>query len=375
MITTTAPASRLRKRDMTAAWRHVDLLLVVLVVVTAAFGALMVYSTTRHHSGTSYVSKHLMFVLIGFAVMAFFAAVDYQRLRDWARPIYLVMVVALVGVLLFGDTHRNIRAWFDIGPVQVQPAEFAKLATIVVLASFLGTLGDQLRLRHLIAALVGLGLPIGLILKQPDLGTTLVFVVIGAGMLVVAGVPMKYLAVLLVLGVVGVGYILNSDTLDQYQKERLLAFATPDRVSEEVSYNTQRSQEAAAAGGLTGQGLFEGPQTKGGFVPEQETDFIFTVPAEELGFLGAGGLLVLLALITWRIWRTAQLARDEVGRLICVGVLCMFVFHIFENVGMNLGIMPVTGIPLPFVSYGGSAMIATFAAMGLVMNVHMRRFS
>lgn len=375
MITTTSPASRLRNRDMTAAWRHVDFVLIALVVLTAAVGAVMVYSTTRYRSGTAMISKHLMFIALGLVAMAVCAAVDYQRLRDWARPIYLGMLAVLGGVLVFGSTHRNIKAWFDIGPIQLQPAEFAKLATIVVLASYLGTLGARMQLRHLVVALVALGLPMGLILLQPDLGTALVFVVIGAGMLLVAGVPMKYLGVLLLLGVIGIGYILNSDTLDVYQRERLVAFATPDKVSEKASYNTKRSQEAVAAGGLSGQGLFNGPQTKGGFVPEQQTDFIFTVPAEELGFLGAGGLLVLLGLITWRIWRIARVARDDVGRLICVGVLCMFVFHIFENVGMNLGIMPVTGIPLPFVSYGGSAMIATFAAMGLVMNVHMRRFS
>ncbi len=375
MITTTHRSGRLRNRDMTAAWRHVDFALIALVGVTTMFGSVMVYSTTRYRSGTSIISKHLMFVAIGFVVMGLCAAVDYQRLRDWARTIYVGTVGVLGAVLVVGSTHRNIRAWFDIGPIQIQPAEFAKVATIVVLAAYLGTLGDQLRLRHLVVALIGLGIPMGLILMQPDLGTTLVFVVIGAGMLVVAGVPMKYLAVLLLIGVVGIGYILNSDTLDQYQRERLIAFATPDKVSEKASYNTKRSQEATASGGLTGQGIFNGPQTKGGFVPEQQTDFIFTVPAEELGFVGAGGLLVLLAAITWRIWRIAQVARDDVGRLICVGVLCMFAFHIFENVGMNLGIMPVTGIPLPFVSYGGSAMIATFAAMGLVMNVHMRRFA
>jgi len=374
-VITTTPGGRLRNRDMNAAWRHVDFALIALVAATSAFGAVMVYSTTHYRSGSSVISKHLMFVALGFVAMGVSAAVDYQRLRDWARPIYLGMAAVLGAVLVVGSTHRNIKAWFDIGPIQLQPAEFAKLATIVVLASYLGTLGGAMRLRHLVVALVGLGLPMGLILLQPDLGTALVFVVIGAGMLVVAGVPMKYLAVLLLLGVVGVGYILNSDTLDQYQRERLVAFATPDKVSEKVSYNTKRSQEAVAAGGLSGQGLFNGPQTKGGFVPEQQTDFIFTVPAEELGFVGSAGLLTLLGLITWRIWRVARAARDEVGRLICVGVLCMFVFHIFENVGMNLGIMPVTGIPLPFVSYGGSAMIATFAAMGLVMNVHMRRYA
>ncbi len=148
----------------------------------------------------------------------------------------------------------------------------------------------------------------------------------------------------------------------------------PQTASAGAIYNTKAAQEAIASGGITGQGLFNGPQTKGGFVPEQQTDFIFTVPAEELGFAGAGLAILLLAGIVWRVWRTAQLARDRTGQLICVGVLCMLMFHIFENVGMNLGIMPVTGIPLPFFSYGGSSTITTFIALGLVLNVHMRRF-
>ena len=372
----TSPQSRIRNRDMNAAWRHVDFVLIGLVLTTAAFGSLMVHSATRSNPSLGAgVAKHVMFVCLGVCAMAMTAAVDYQRMRDWARLIYLAMVGALVGVLLFGSVHRDIKAWFDIGPIQIQPAEFAKLATIVVVAAYLGTLGDRMRLRHLIVALVALAVPMALILRQPDLGTALVFVVIGAGMLVVAGVPMRYLGVLLVLGVTGVFVILNSNTLDQYQKDRLLAFANPTGASEAATYNTERSQEAIASGGFTGKGLFQGPQTTGGFVPEQQTDFIFTVPAEELGFVGAGGLLLLLGAVMWRIWRTAQIAGDEVGRLICVGVLCMFVFHIFENVGMTQGIMPVTGIPLPFVSYGGSSTIASFAAIGLVLNVHMRRYN
>jgi rod shape determining protein RodA len=375
-VIATTPPSRIRNRDMNAAWRHVDVVLIGLVLATAAFGALMVFSATRHSSTPySFITKHVMFIGLGLVAMAACAAVDYQRIRDWSRILYVGMVLVLGAVLVVGNVHRNIRAWFDIGPIQIQPAEFAKLATIVVLAAYLGALGDRLRFRHLVVALVALGIPIGLILLQPDLGTTLVFVVIGAGMLVVAGVPMRYLGLLLVLGVAGVFVILNSNTLDQYQKERLTCFTKPNDATQSSCYNTARSQEAAASGGITGQGLYEGPQTKGGFVPEQQTDFIFTVPAEELGFLGAGGLLLLLGAVLWRIWRTAQIARDPVGRLICVGVLCMFVFHVFENVGMNLGIMPVTGIPLPFVSYGGSATITSFAAIGLVLNVHMRRYS
>jgi len=192
---------------------------------------------------------------------------------------------------------------------------------------------------------------------------------------VVGGVPTRYLVALMVVGVAGVIGILNSGQLDQYQKDRLTAFVSPDSASEKIIYNTRQAQTAIASGSVTGKGLFEGPQTKGGFVPEQQTDFIFTVAGEELGFVGSSVLILLLGGIAYRVWRTAHLARDETGRLMCVGVLCLLVFHVFENIGMNLGIMPVTGIPLPFVSYGGSSTITTFAAMGLVMNVHMRRFN
>ena len=363
---------------MTAAWRHIDIVLVALVIATSLFGSLMVYSATKRFSSPfDYIAKHLVFVAAGFVVMVLVAAVDYQKLRDWSRLIYLGCVALLAAVLVpgVGSVHKNIRAWFDIGTFQIQPAEFAKVATIVTVAAYLGSIVDGIRLRHLVVALLMLGVPIGLILMQPDLGTALVFIVIAIGLLVVSGTPTRYLVVLVLLGVGGVVGILSSHTLDAYQTARLTSFVNPDGAPERVTYNTKQAQTAIASGDLAGKGLFEGPFTKGGAVPEQQTDFIFTVPAEELGFVGAALLLTLEAAIIYRVWRTAQLARDEVGRLMCAGVLCMLAFHVFENVGMNLGIMPVTGIPLPFVSYGGSSTIATFAALGLVLNVHMRRFS
>jgi rod shape determining protein RodA len=376
MITTTSPSRIRTTHDWTAAWRHVDLSLIVLTLVTSTFGAVLVFSATRHKASPyAYIEKDVVFIIIGVAVMAVCAAVDYHHLADLARAVYGLTLVALAAVLAVGSVHQNIRAWFDVGPIEIQPAEFAKLAVIVVLAAYLGGLADQLSLRHVVVALVILGVPMGLILLQPDLGTMLVFLVIGVGMLVAAGTPARYLIALLIVGLGGIFFVLNSNTLDQYQKERLTSFVAPSQASAKVIYNTQRAQEAIASGGTTGAGLFDGPQTKGGFVPVQESDFIFTVPAEELGFAGAGALLALLGLIVWRVWRAAQLAQDAVGRLICVGVLCMLVFHIFENVGMNLGIMPITGIPLPFVSYGGSATLTAFAGIGLVLNVNMRRYS
>ena len=286
-------------------------------------------------------------------------------------------VLSLVGVLIpgVGSEHKGIRAWYDIGPFQIQPAEVTKVLVIIAVASYLGTSIEKLGPKQLITALVMFGVPMGLIMLQPDLGTNLVFVMIAAGMFAVAGIPMRFLVALAIVGIVGVVAILQSDTLEGYQRDRLTSFASPDAASSGAVYNTKQSQTAISLGGLTGQGYLEGEYTAGGSVPEQQTDFIFTVPGEELGFIGSSVLLALLGGIVWRVWRTAQLARDQVGRLISVGVLCLLVFHIFENVGMNLGIMPVTGIPLPFVSYGGSATISAFACMGLVLNVHMRRFS
>lgn len=378
MITTTPPSRIRATRDMTAAWRHLDISLIVLVLATSAFGAVLVYSTTRHGSEpTSFVTRQSIFIAVGVVAMIATAAVDYRKLRDWSRFIYpaILLMLGLVLVPGIGSVHKSIRAWYDVGPIQIQPAEIAKVGLIVVLASFLGNLGGEVRLRHLVVTLVLAGLPMGLILLQPDLGTALVFVVIVVGMLVVAGLPLRHLVGLVLLGAVTIGGILSSDALDEYQRDRLTAFVSPDSASAKAVYNTRQAQNAIASGGLTGKGLFQGPQTTGRFVPEQQTDFIFTVPGEELGFVGSTALLALLGAILWRIWRAAQLAADETGRLMCVGVLCMFAFHIFENVGMNLGIMPVTGIPLPFVSYGGSSIITTFVATGLVLNVHMRRFS
>jgi rod shape determining protein RodA len=211
---------------------------------------------------------------------------------------------------------------------------------------------------------------VALTMLQPDLGSSLVFIVAGLGMMVVGGVKLRHLAVLVALGAIAVVGILNSGTLDQYQKDRLTSFVTPDG----QSYNVRQAQIAISSGGITGYGLGKGPQTKGGYVPEQQTDFIFTVAGEELGFLGSGLLILLLGIVLWRIWRIAQMAADAAGTLICVGVMCMFLFHVFENIGMALGIMPVTGIPLPFVSYGGSSMLTAFVALGLVQSVHMHRF-
>ena len=218
-----------------------------------------------------------------------------------------------------------------------------------------------------------------LIMLQPDLGTTLVFVAVGMGMLLIGGAQVRHIVALTVVGIVGVAVVLNSGMLETYQQCRLTSFLEQDepglRRARLGVQRRSRPRWPSARGPSSAPGSFKGTQTRLDIVPEQHTDFIFTAVGEELGFVGAGTLLALLSIIAWRIWRTAQLARDPLGTLICVGVLSMFVFQVFENVGMTMGIMPVTGIPLPFMSYGGSSTLTAFIAMGLVLNVHMRRFS
>ena len=365
-------AGRFRARDLSAPWRHVDVTMLVVVGLIVVVGSAMVYSATRRLNGASgYMLRQGLFVVLGVGLMAVVSLIDYRRIADWWQILYGASIVLLVGVMTpLGAVVNGSRGWYRFGPFSMQPAEFAKLASIIAVAAYLGS-SEEVDLRRLAGALGLLAVPAGMVLLQPDLGSALVFIVIALGMLVVAGVRMRHLVVLVVLGVVAVSAILTSGTLDQYQKDRLTSFVTPNG----QSYNVDQAQKAIGSGGLTGYGFTKGPQTRGGYVPEQETDFIFTVAGEELGFIGAGGLVVMLGILVWRIWRNAQLAADQLGTLICVGIMSMFLFHIFENIGMTLGIMPVTGIPLPFVSYGGSSLLTSFTAVGLVQSVHMHRYA
>ena len=369
--------SGFRGRDVSSAWKHIDIVLLVVTALVLLFGLVMVYSATRRFpGGTGILLRHGLFVVVGIAAMFGVSLIDYRRIADWWQIIYGVAMLVLAGVLspLGSLGAFGTKGWYAFGPLVFQPVEIAKLATVLAVASYLGSV-DRVDLRRLGTALVLLVVPMGLTMLQPDLGSALVFIVVGLGMLVVGGVRMRHLSILVILGVVAVFGILQSSALDQYQKDRLTAFANPDGVSAKARYNIDQAQTAISSGGLTGYGLGKGPSTRLGYVPAQQTDFIFTVAGEEFGFVGSGLLLILFAIMIWRIWRAAQLAADSMGTLLCIGVMSMFLFHIFENVGMNLGIMPVTGIPLPLVSQGGSAVVASCIALGLVQSVHMHRYA
>ncbi len=369
--------SGFRGRDVSSGWKHVDIVLLVATGLVLLFGLVMVYSATRRFpGGAGILLRQGLFVVVGIAAMFGVSLIDYRRIADWWQIIYGVAMLVLAGVLspLGSLGAFGTKGWYAFGPVVFQPVEIAKLATVLAVASYLGSV-DRVDLRRLGTALVLLGVPMALTMLQPDLGSALVFIVVGLGMLVVGGVRVRHLFILVILGVVAVFGILQSSALDQYQKDRLTAFANPDGVSAKARYNIDQAQTAISSGGLTGYGLGKGPSTRLGYVPAQQTDFIFTVAGEEFGFVGSGLLLILFAIMIWRIWRAAQLAADSMGTLLCIGVMSMFLFHIFENVGMNLGIMPVTGIPLPLVSQGGSAVVASCIALGLVQSVHMHRYA
>lgn len=366
------------RRDLAAPALHLDWSIVALSVALVGFGIATIFSTTKGAGptpDTSYVTRQVVALLLGLGLMVGLAVLDYRRLREFVPLLYGGSMFLLTAVIVVGSELRGAQAWFAVGPFTLQPSEPSKLAFIVTLAAYLSIHREDLSLRRLATVLVVAGLPMGLILLQPDLGTMLVFAVITFTMLAVAGLSLRYLGGLVVAAVLGTSIVLGSGMLADYQRDRLLVFIdTSADTSLDESYNVEQSQTAISLGGMTGWGWGEGPQTQDGFVPEQETDFIFTAVGEELGFVGAAALLALFLALCLRIARAAQLARDDFGTLLCSGVLAMFAFQIFENVGMTMRIMPVTGIPLPFVSYGGSSLLTTLASVGVVLSVHMHRF-
>ncbi|MFM7616099.1 MAG: rod shape-determining protein RodA [Actinomycetes bacterium] len=361
--------------------RHLDLVLVGAVVAINVLGLLMIYSATRNGlvgdtGATYYLQRQLIFVVLGLAIMAGAILVDYHRMREWAPAVYGVTIVMLALVITpLGSSTLGSQARFAVGPIAIQPSEFAKFAIILIVAAYCAVHRGDLGGRHLVTVLAIVAPPLGLVMLQPDLGTALVIGTIVLAILAVAGAKGRHLAVLALIGITGAVVAVNLGVLKPYQVDRLTAFLEQNGDQQRTTYNLEQSKTAIGNGGVTGQGLFKGSQTSLGHVPEQHTDFIFTAVGEELGFVGAGLLLVLFGIVVWRSWRTAVLSNDFFGTLLCVGVVAMLAFQIFENVGMTMGIMPITGIPLPFMSYGGSSALVSFACVGLIANVSMRRFS
>jgi rod shape determining protein RodA len=363
--------------------RHLDPVLLVTTMLLAVGGLFLVYSATHqsldtlHLDPATFVRKQFAALVLGFLMLIVVAAFDYRFYKVYAGFVYGAAVVALVLVRTpLGASPSGAQRWFAFGGFQLTPSEFAKIALAVMLAAVLSelrtsepTLTDVLRVTMI--AMV----PLGLVFIQPDIGTTIVLVAIVVGVLVVAGTRPKHLATLALAAIILLFGAFQLNVIKGYQLDRLVGYLDSSQDTQGINYNRNQAEIAIGAGGLLGQGYLHGKLTNLDFVPEQHTDFIFTALGEEFGFAGAVVVLALFAILMWRAIRIAYLSKDAFGTYVAAGIAAMFAIQMFVNVGMVIGIMPITGIPLPFLSYGGSSMLANFIAVGLLLNIHMRRFT
>lgn len=360
--------------------RNIDWSLIAAVVALTAIGAFAIYSATFWKVADDpywFTVRQVVFAIVSAIVLAVTMSFDYTLLRERAFFLYGCALVALALVLAVGALRGGARLSFDLGPVLFQPAEFAKPAVIVVLAAYLAEIReDSVSYARFIGGLVLVGAPVVFIILQPDLGSAFVIIVGALVIFLMAGAKLRYLVMITFLTVVTVAAAVVAGVVDRYQLRRIEAFlnqnSTDDNLKDLV-LQVRFAKRAVGTGGWFGKGYLEAPLTNGKFIPVQQSDFIFSAVAEQFGMLGGGVVIVLFALLLFRIWRVAHLSKDTFGTYICAGVFGMILWHVFQNIGMTMGIMPVTGVPLPFVSYGGSALVAFSMMIGLVESVHMRR--
>ena len=361
-----------------------DLTLNLAVAALLLIGTLLVYAATREWFRSNnldpeyYLKRHILNILIGGLLAYGTTLIDYRLLRAYAPILWLISVIGLIAVFIpgIGEEVNNSSAWISLpGGFQLQPAELAKIAIIVGIAMVLSdrdqTQDDPSDL-DVVKALAIAAIPVLLIVLQPDLGTVLIISAAVVAMIGVSGARSIWVVGLLLLAVVGGFTAVKTGAVSDYQVARLQSFVDPTSDPQATGYQIRQSRITIGSGGIFGKGLFEGPQTSGRFVPEQQTDFIFTVAGEELGFVGCSLILFLYLLIFIRAFIICRQSRDLFGRLVCIGVIAWFIFQSFENIGMAMGLMPMTGVPLPFLSYGGSSMFANLIGIGLLQNVHAR---
>ena len=365
-------------------FRNFDNLLNFAVIGLLLIGTLLVYAGTREWFRSYgldpeyYLKRHILNILIGSLLAYGTTLIDYRLLRAYTPIIWLVAVIGLVIVLIpgLGAEINGARAWIALpGGFQIQPAELAKIAIIVGIAMILADRDnaqeDPTDL-DVLKALAIAAVPVLLIVAQPDLGTVLIICAAILAMIGASGAPSRWVVGLLILAIVGIFTAVQTGAVSQYQIARLQSFVDPSADPQSTGYQLRQSRITIGSGGILGKGLFNGPQTNGRFVPEQQTDFIFTVAGEELGFIGCSIILALYLLFFIRAFAICRRSSDLFGRLVCIGVIAWFSFQAFENIGMTMGLMPMTGVPLPFLSYGGSSMFANLIGVGLLQNVHSR---
>ncbi len=359
-------------------FRDFDWTLLGMVLLLCALSVFEIYSATLHTKYTGFHSKQVFWIAGGLVAMFVFSRIDYHRLLDWVPWAYGFCVLSLAAVLVPGIGHKALgaRRWIKIGPLLFQPSEWVKVVLILAVARYFANLGAKsLTWKEIFKAFALVGVPMLLVLKQPDLGTTLTYAPILFAGLFLGGINWRQAAILITAGLVlVVGAWSSGKVLKPYQKARLTSFINPDSDPRGSGYQIRQSLIAVGSGGIWGKGAEKGTQTQGDFLPIPHADFIFAAYSEEHGFVGAIFVLLLYFLILMRLIQNAQTAADLPGSLIIMGIVAVLTFQIAVNVGMVIGFMPVTGIPLPLMSYGGSSVLFTYLALGVAMNVRMRRF-
>ncbi|MGC8862740.1 MAG: rod shape-determining protein RodA [Armatimonadota bacterium] len=356
--------------------KNFDSTLALTALAIIAFGCVAIYSASSGgRGGNAYVERQILSACVGLVAAAILASIDHSTYHRYAGKVYGWTLVVLVLVLKLGHQSKGAQRWIAIGPFQFQPSEFAKVALIIALAVFFVKRQDEIRsLKTFALSFAYLAVPMALIFRQPDLGTSLVLVAIWITMAFVAGTDVKNI-LLFVAGVLAVGLVAWNvpGLIKDYQKARVISFINPCADPLGSGYHVTQSRIAIGSGQILGKGYLKGTQRKLRFIPEQHTDFIFTVVGEEMGFAGAAGLVGLYFILLWRALNIMSASEDATGRIIAAGIVGMFLFYVFVNIGMTLGIMPVTGVPLPLFSYGGSSMVSNLMAIGLLEGISMRR--
>ncbi|MEY4035123.1 MAG: hypothetical protein RLZZ311_300 [Actinomycetota bacterium] len=370
---------RSRKASLTAGF---DPVLTGAVGALLIIGTLLVYAATREWYSANgldpqyYLKRHVINIVIGLALAWGTTIIDYRLLRAYTPFIWGFGVLGLLFVLIpgVGSEINGAKAWIRLpAGLQIQPAEIAKISIIIGISMLLSERthnSDEPTNNDVLKALGVAAIPILLILAQPDMGTVFIISASVVTILAVSGASSRWVVGLILLAIIGGFVATKTGVINDYQIKRLQSFVDPNADSQGAGYQLRQARITVGSGGLIGTGLFNGPQTNGRFVPEQQTDFIFTVAGEEIGFLGSGLIIILLLIILMRGFSIARRSTDPYGTLVCTGVIAWFAFQIFENIGMTLGLMPMTGVPLPFMSYGGSSMFANLVGFGLLQNVH-----
>ena len=374
-----------RRTRMTHSFWGFDPILTVAVGLLLSIGTLLVYAATRDWYSSIgldpqyYLKRHVINIVIGILLAWGTTVIDYRMLRAYTPVVWGLGVIGLTAVLIpgIGSEVNGAQAWIPLpGGFQIQPAELAKISIIVGMSMLLSEYrheNDEPTSKDVMQSLLIAAIPVALILLQPDMGTVFIISISVVAMIGASGAPTRWVVGILLVALLGGFGATKLGVIKEYQVKRLQSFVDPNADSQGAGYQLRQARITVGSGGFLGTGLFDGPQTNGRFVPAQQTDFIFTVAGEQLGFLGSGFILLLYLTIFMRAFSIARRSTDAFGRLVCVGVLSWFAFQTFENIGMTLGLMPMTGVPLPFLSYGGSSMFANLIGFGLLQNVYARQ--